>query len=241
LVCRKNVFRGRATIDEFANGATLGSQKTNKSDIFFGSEEGMIAILERDRWPSGSITTLYAQSSEGDAGARSQLMERLSPIVHTYCRNRFGRSAFVAKSSGDFANEAMFSFHDFLAKTDLDAEWTRHDLVAFVFWLARKKQIQHYRSENAEKRGAGKVLHASALSAEEIEQYHQATKGVRDSSFDVYCKELLDVLPPDLCFIAISRFQGFTLRDIAAELECHISTVKRKTSLIRAKWKEILH
>ncbi len=200
----------------------------------------MTVSLKGDGLPTGSVTRLYVQASAGNGDAVCQLIERLSPIVHEYCRRRFGPNASATKSGTDFANEAMASFHGDLTEARIETGLNRKALVDYIVGLAWKKHLHHHRSENTKKRGAGKVVHVSALDAEDALEYQQAIKFVEPETLDANCRELLDSLPEDLCLIAIRRLQGYILRDIASELGCHASSVKRKLAMIRAQWGQFL-
>ena len=191
-----------------------------------------------DCLPSGSITRLFGRYQAGDPNALVELLGRLSPLIHGYCCERFRRHAFAAKSGADFANGAIQGFHELLMHAKLEADLDRNDLLGMLIHLAWQKQIQHRRAECAQKRGSGRVRHASSLGAEETLEFQYAAAPLETEAFDLNCRELLDALPKDLCLIAVRRLEHFTIRDIAHEMGCSPSTVKRKLKVIRAKWRE---
>lgn len=179
------------------------------------------------------------QAVAGDLDAAESLVRRLSPMIQAYCRRRFGNRGST-KSGTDFANEALVAFHGQLALERLGPDLKRKDLLAYLIGLAWKKHLQNHRAETTAKRGGGRVVQQSSLAQDDATRFEQESRFLEPETLTANCRELLDPLPDDLCLIAIRRLQGYALRDIASELECHASTIKRKLNVIRSKWLEFL-
>jgi DNA-directed RNA polymerase specialized sigma24 family protein len=53
------------------------------------------------------------------------------------------------------------------------------------------------------------------------------------------CQRLLDLLPKQAYRdVALMRFSGFTVREIAEQQGCHVTTIERQLQIIRKYWQK---
>lgn len=82
------------------------------------------------------------QASQGDRRALEELLGRLTPIVHRYCRARLGRRERPIVSPEDLTQEVLLSVITALSR------WRREDgpFLGFVYGIAAHKTANAFRS-----------------------------------------------------------------------------------------------
>ena len=121
----------------------------------------------------------------------------------------------------------------------------RDDLWWLLLAITNQKAVDHIRRETAEKRGSGRVqtegsLAAGAPAGEGFALDH-IIGNAPTPDFLVMLEEqnqrLLGKLRDDrLRRVAICRMEGYTVAEIAAELDVSTRSIERKLQLIRTTW-----
>jgi DNA-directed RNA polymerase specialized sigma24 family protein len=184
----------------------------------------------------GSISELIPSLKDGDRRALQQLWEHyFQPLVRV-AQRRVHPAHCRAAGPEDVALEAFLEFCDQLARPDADQRFPRLQnrkqlwklLVCFTVRTAfdfTKKQ----------ERRAGVVRGESALGSAGL-----ALLAGREPApeFAAAVTELLNQLQDEtLRDVALRKMEGWTVLEIARQLDCSASTVERKLRAIRAIWK----
>lgn len=108
---------------------------------------------------------------------------------------------------------------------------SRQELWGFLLTITRRKLHRQYERVNAAKRRShGQV----SLDASHFEIADTGCEQIFSC-----CDELFETLKdPILKTVAAMRLEGFTVAEIAQELQVAIATIKRRLSRIRELWSE---
>jgi len=128
--------------------------------------------------------------------------------------------------------------HRFPQLSDRDSLWR------LLVVLTARKVCHAIRDERRIKRGGGKILDETTLTAafpDDAEAGLAAVIGAEPTpEFAAQVAEeyrrLLDSLNDELRLIAVSRMEGNSNEQIAAKLACSVRTVERKLETIRELW-----
>jgi RNA polymerase sigma factor (sigma-70 family) len=184
----------------------------------------------------GSVSRLIPGLKDGDRRAMQALWERyFRPLVRV-ARARLRSDRCRAAGAEDVALEAFLEFCDHLARPDADRRFPRlHGreqvwklLVCFTlrtaFDVGRKQA-----------RRAEVVRGESALGDDGFAPFAGRQPA---PEFAAAVAELLEQLGDDvLRAVALRKMEGFTVPEIARELDCSPSSVERKLRAIRSIWK----
>ena len=189
-------------------------------------------------------------------GAASGDHEAFQVVVDAY----FARIAAAAEKriaktrqrASDGEDVAASVFESLWKKADagLFAQSDIPDESAMWRYLQRvmhSKLIDHMRRETADKRGGGVTrgesvfVNASGEVVGELGEYLQQISPAELFELAESQKQLLDLLPDDaLKEIAISRMEGYEVKEIAERLRISDRSVKRKLAIIRDLWNDCL-
>jgi DNA-directed RNA polymerase specialized sigma24 family protein len=120
----------------------------------------------------------------------------------------------------------------------------RDDLWRLLVTIAARKASDQNRWESRQKRGAGRVVHASALGTgtdPEAEDLAQIVGAEPSPAFAAIvaeeCVHRLQGLPDEsLRQVAVLKMEGYRNEEIADRLGCGLRTVGRKLEVIRNAW-----
>jgi DNA-directed RNA polymerase specialized sigma24 family protein len=120
----------------------------------------------------------------------------------------------------------------------------RDDLWRLLMTITAHKAIDQTRQEGRTKRGGGRVRGESALAFGNPQDTDDGlAQVVGDSPTPEFaammaeeCSLLLAQLDDDLRRIALAKMEDYTNQEIAARLDCSVSTVERGLRLIRKIW-----
>jgi DNA-directed RNA polymerase specialized sigma24 family protein len=117
----------------------------------------------------------------------------------------------------------------------------RDDLWHVLFVITERKAAGLARKEGREKRGGGRVVHASALGPN-ADLLGRVAGSEPSPQFAAQmaeeCQRLLSMLPDEkLQQLAVWKMEGFTNQEIAEKLAVSVPTVERKLARIRNLWK----
>jgi DNA-directed RNA polymerase specialized sigma24 family protein len=195
----------------------------------------------------GSVTHWIRRLEAGDQAACQKLWEayfrRLVGLVRKQLRG-------APRSMADEEDVALSAFDSFFHRAregHFPRLLDRNDLWQLLVLIAGRKASNLARDERRERRGGGRVCHASALpggggsdgdpffagligrepepavAAQVVEQYHRLLNGLGDDA---------------LRSVAVWKLEGYTNDEIAAKLGRSPATVERKLRLIRDTWEK---
>jgi DNA-directed RNA polymerase specialized sigma24 family protein len=187
--------------------------------------------------PPGSVSGLIPGLKDGDRKAMQALWERYFQPLVRIARGRLRPDLCRDVGAEDVAMDAFLEFCEHLARPDADRRFPRLQgrehvwklLVCFTlraaFDLSRKqaRRVAVVRGESA----LGDDGFAPLAGREPVPEFAAAVT------------ELLDQLGETLRTVALRKMEGFTVLEIAGELDCSPSSVERKLRAIRAIWKSL--
>jgi DNA-directed RNA polymerase specialized sigma24 family protein len=196
---------------------------------------------------SESVTFWLQQFKAGDARAAQPLWEAYFRRLVGLAHSRLQGMPTAADGPEDVALSAFASFCRGVELGRFPRLDDRHDLWQVLVMLTVRKAIDVRERETAEKRGGGRVQHASGLpGADEGDALDNVVGQEPDPELAYQvaekCRRLLGLLRDDqLRSIAVRKMEGYTNEEIAAAIGRKVGTVERKLQLIRRTWeKELL-
>lgn len=167
---------------------------------------------------SGKLIQIARQKLRDGPRAIADEEDIVQSVFHSVCRGA------VAGRFGDIRN--------------------RDDLWWLLLAITKHKVVDHIRRESAIKRGEHRVKSEAALTSQSQDNVFSLDSLVGDEPTPEYLvmlneqnERLLGLLRDDrLRNVAMSRIEGYTVPEIAADLKLSIRTVERKLQLIRRAW-----
>jgi DNA-directed RNA polymerase specialized sigma24 family protein len=188
------------------------------------------------------------RARHGDDHAAGQLWHRYFHQLVSLARGALKGAPRRAADEEDVALSAFDSFCRGAEQGRFPDLNDRDNLWRLLVVLTRRKAAHLKRDERRLKRGGGGVLDQAALAratgaAEEQADFDCAVADDPTPLFAAQmaeeCERLLMRLEdPALRGLAVSKMEGYTNTEIAAQLGCCVSTVERRLQLIRRLWTE---
>jgi RNA polymerase sigma factor (sigma-70 family) len=192
-----------------------------------------------------SVCLWITRLKANEADAAQELWNRYAARLVDVARRKLGDCPKGIADEEDIAQSVFRSVCRGVAAGRFNDVKNRDDLWWLLLAIARQKVTNHVRRETAQKRGNGRVQSESAWAPS-----LNGGKGIRldqligeDPTPDLLMmldeenKRLLGILRDDqLRQIAVSRIEGYTVGEIAAELAISRRSVERKLQLIRSTW-----
>jgi DNA-directed RNA polymerase specialized sigma24 family protein len=127
----------------------------------------------------------------------------------------------------------------------------RDDLWRLLVVITARKAMAQAQRENRKKRGGGRVVDEATLFGQGIGEDGSLAGLERIAGAEPTpefaamvaeeCQRLLDALEDDsLRQVALSRMEGYTNDEIAAQLGCARRTIARRLELIRKTWSSVV-
>lgn len=196
-----------------------------------------------------SISQWIAGLKAGELEVVDQLWNRYRfELARLANRHLTGAPKGIADEE-DVAQCVFFSIYRGFAAGRFEGVCNRDDLWWLLLAITKQKSMDHVRRELAQKRGKGRVLSEGAPGTGEPFDgrvvIDQLIGKDPTPEFLVALEEqqkyLLEILGDDtLRKIASSRIDGYSTKEIAAELKVSVRSVERKLKIIRALWAEEL-
>jgi RNA polymerase sigma factor (sigma-70 family) len=183
---------------------------------------------------AGSVTRLIRQVKAGDAAAMQQLLTRYFRRLLGLARRKLHGKRTPTADEEDVAASVLAAFFIGVVRGQYTQLHDREDLWHLLVKITRN-QIGHIRKyDNADIRtppdGSPPRPLEVARDAVDPRDWHEEGSKVQ---------ERLDRLgDPALRSIAVWRWEGYSIKEIAAMLGCTVRTVERKLQLIRTIWSE---
>jgi DNA-directed RNA polymerase specialized sigma24 family protein len=192
-----------------------------------------------------SVTQWIDQLKAGERDAVQKLWEAYFERLVALARQKLRGTPRRAADEEDVALSAFDSFCRRAAQGRFPQLLDRDDLWQLLVVLTARKACNLVQHEQREKRGGGRVRHASVLPAgaedEEGSVFADLIGREPDPAFAAQvaeeCRRRLDD-PGDeqLRAVAVWKMEGYGNEEIAAKLGRSLPTVERKLALIRSTW-----
>jgi DNA-directed RNA polymerase specialized sigma24 family protein len=204
-----------------------------------------------DKVDDGSVTGWLGSLKEGDQAAAQPLWERYFSRLVTVARGKLRtmRRSTADEDEEDAAISAFNSFCAGAAQGKFPQLADRDDLWKLLVVITARKAMAQANRQGRQKRGGGRVVDEAALfgngpgidAESSIAGLDQIAASGPTPEFAAMiaeqCRLLLDSLDDDdLRQVAISRMEGYTNDEIAAQLGCARRTVARRLDLIKKTW-----
>ena len=182
--------------------------------------------------PKGDVTHILQAVQSGDTGARDKLFE----VVYDELR-RIARRARYVGQYGDtlqptvLANEAYIELARRMSVGASSQLTTRIEFFMAAALAMRTILRDHWRAQNAEKRGGGEVIHALG---DHDPAAGQDWKTVDFLSLDAAMQQLETYNPRWYRVVMYRHFAGRSIEETAQLLGVALSTVKSDWQLARA-------
>jgi DNA-directed RNA polymerase specialized sigma24 family protein len=193
---------------------------------------------------TGSVSYWIGRLKEGERAAVQRLWEGYFRRLVGLVRTKLRAAPRQAADEEDVALSAFTSFCRAAEQGRFPRLEDRDDLWHLLVLIASRKAANQAKRERRQKRGGGKVVHASALpGAEEGDGPLFADLIGREpdpalaAQVAEACRRLLEMLgDTELRAVALAKLEGRTNPEIAATLGRSTSAVERKLGLIRSLW-----
>lgn len=194
--------------------------------------------------PESSVSQWIVGVKRGDSEAAQALWQRyFARLVHL-ARKKLSDAPVRGADEEDVALSAFASFCQAAEKGRFPDLADREDLWRLLIVLTARKAVDLIRRERSAKRGGGHVSGESALvdgrSPEDLDGLAQIVGDAPTPEFAAMvaeeCTRLLNLLDEDLRPVALAKMEDYTNREVAAKLDCSLSTVERSLRLIRTIW-----
>ena len=191
-----------------------------------------------------SVTVWLLKLKAGDKDAAGPIWKEYFAQLVRLARRRMRALPQAVADGEDVALSAFDSFCHGVALGRFPNLDDRGDLWRVLFDITAKKACQQIRSEMRQKRGGGKVVHASAVGGSDDDgaELFAAFAGREPSpafasEVAEECRRLLALLPDEqFRQIAVWKMEGFTNAEVAEKVGRAIPTVERKLHRIRSIW-----
>lgn len=189
----------------------------------------------------GSVTLWIDQLKAGNTKAAADLWNRYYARLVVLARDKLAGAVRRAVDEEDVALNAFASFCRGVEEARFPRLTGRDDLWQLLVMLTARKAINQRKHLRSLKRGGGKARGESAIEPAdgEIQRGLEQVIGIEPTpQFAAEVAEefrnLLGRLEDDvLRLIAFFKFEGRTNPEIAASLDCSLTSVERKLRLIR--------
>jgi hypothetical protein len=195
--------------------------------------------------PESSVTTWIASLKQEDALAAQRLWDRYSARLADLARSKIKRSPLSIADEDDVALSVFRILCRGAANGRFQEVKNRDDLWWVILDLTRKKVVDLKRYDAAARRGGGRILSETALTSPGDDAGSFTLDRLMGDDptpefmvmLDEQFRRLLGLLRDDcLRQIAILRIEGYSVAEIASQLNMGMRSVERKLQLIRATW-----
>jgi RNA polymerase sigma factor (sigma-70 family) len=202
--------------------------------------QSSVSVMSSEHSVSQWIAALKGREAE----AAQKLWKRYSGKLVQIARQKLRKGPRAIADEEDIAQSVFHSVCRGAAAGRFGDVKNRDDLWWLLLAITKQKVVDHIRRESAKKRGERRVKSEAALVSQSQDHAFSMDSLVGDEptpEFLVMVNEqserLLGLLRDDrLRNVAIWRIEGYTVPEIAADLEMSTRSVERKLQLIRRAW-----
>lgn len=193
-----------------------------------------------------SITTWIDQLKAGEADAAQRLWESYARRLQEAARAHLGRKHRRVSDEEDLALSVFATLCRGLENGRFDQLQNRDELWWLLLTMTKRKAISQVRRNKAQKHGGGRVFAETDLPGDSGPfQFQNLISDEPTPEFLVQLAEqhqhLMDLLGDEKQrIVALRRIEGYSVEEIATELNVTARTVTRKLTLIRDKWEKEL-
>ena len=196
---------------------------------------------------SASVTAWISKLRGGQNDALQELWERYSDRLVELARQRLENAPKQMADEHDIVNSVFHSLCRGAQAGRLSDLRSRDELWWLLLAITKRKIVDHLRRETAQKRGAGRVATEANLVGDDPTSVafcvDQLIAPEPSPDLVVMLGEehdrLLSLLRDDrLRQVASMRIEGYTVQEIADQLQMGKRSVERKLDLIRKRWAE---
>jgi DNA-directed RNA polymerase specialized sigma24 family protein len=185
----------------------------------------------------GSVSQLIPGLKQGDQQAMQQLWERYFQPMVRLARKRIPSGRRRPNGSEDVALEAFLNFCEQLARPDVGEHFPRLETREHLWKLLACFTVRTAFDFNHKQARREKIVRGESALGEE--GFAPFAGREPTPEFAAAVRELLDQLQDEtLRTVALCKMEGWTVTEIAQELDCSASTVERKLRAIRTIWKK---
>ncbi len=206
-----------------------------------GSDDGNAAISTAEPEPDGHapgvVSRLLLRLADGDLDVYDQLTTIYFDRLRIFARPILNRSSVRYKDEADAAQSTMFNFVDAHRRGMYQDVRNRKNFEAIVFSMLKNRLKDYIKNELRLKRGNGTGVNLSAISFQQQNQFSDEKQ--TEEYFENQIDELLESIPDDRTRqVARLRIYGFTVNEIADELNVSVRTVFRELKTAEAELAE---
>jgi DNA-directed RNA polymerase specialized sigma24 family protein len=191
----------------------------------------------------GSVTRYLGGLKAGEAEAARVLWERYFADLVRLARARLRDAPRAAADEEDAALSAFDSLCRGAEQGHFPRLDDRADLWRVLVTITARKAADLVQHERRLKRGGGRIQSEADLAAAALEAGGLAQAPSHEPSPELAavmaeeCRRLFEALPDEsLRQVAALRLEGYTDREIAARLDCGLTTIERRLRTIRTVW-----
>ena len=194
---------------------------------------------------AGSVTLWLGQLKEGDRAALRELWERYFTQMVSLARQKLRTAPRQASDEEDVAVSAFDSLWQGVQQGRFPRLEDRDDLWQVLMLITARKAINQRKHETRQKRGGGKVWHASGLTEEtEGAWFASLISQEPDPTLVAEMVEareslLMRLQDDELRRVATWKLEGYSNAEIAKKLSCVERTVERRLRIIRQTWQQL--
>jgi DNA-directed RNA polymerase specialized sigma24 family protein len=190
--------------------------------------------------PEGSVTRWLAPLQEGDRAAAQQLWERYFRRLVGLARKKLQGAPRRAADEEDVALSAFDSFCRNAEQGRFPQLADRDSLWRLLVTITTRKAAHQVRDEGRQKRGGGNapLTDAAAESALAEVLSREPSPEFAALMTEAFQRLLRRLGDKELEKVALLRMEGYTVEEVARQLDYAPRTVKRKQALIRNIWEK---
>lgn len=191
-----------------------------------------------------SITHWIAELKVGEASAAQRLWEIYAEKLVQLARKQLGDAPRQSCDEEDIALSVFRTVCHAAANGRFMDLKQRDELWWLLLRVTRQKTLTQARRELSEKRGGGRVLSFSDLAAgggtdgDPLEQLvsHEPTPEFLAILAEEHQRLLRRLRDDRVREVALRRMEGYTIEEIARQMQISTRTVQRKLQLIEEEW-----
>ena len=190
---------------------------------------------------TGSVTARLHRLADGDNEAEAWLVDRYFERICSLAKQQLGASPRGAHDEEDVALTVMRNFLEAAKAGTFQRLKNRDDLDQILAMLTRRKAIDYYRkATRRQKYEVGESFFGDGAATFAVVAGFEPPRDLIDEMAESIRQLFQGIAYENLKLeqIAIRRLKGFSVSEIATELNLLPNTVYRRLHLIRDRWRQ---